>query len=86
MIEWKTATLLTTLLPDDVSHLPSFFSTLVSRRYVFHVQLLFGTKLGRKPVHLRIPVQIVFASVEKHRDGPSDDELEDDRKAPAYVP
>lgn len=86
MIEWKTTTLLMTLLPEDVPRLPSFFSTLVSRRYAFDVQLVFGAKLGSKPVHLRIPVQIVHAPVEKHPDRPSHVEFEDDLKAPAYVP
>jgi hypothetical protein len=86
MIEWKTTTLLTTFLPDEVPRLPSFFSTLVSRRYAFDVQIAFGNKLGSKSVRLRIPVQIVHAPVGKHLGGPLDVGFKVDLKAPAYVP
>ena len=85
MIEWRIATTLTTSLPDDVPRLPSFFFTLVSRRYVFDVNVVFGNKLGGKTVHLRIPVQIVHAPVGKQPDGHPDVEFKDDLKAPAYV-
>jgi hypothetical protein len=77
-----------TLLPDDVPRLPSFFSTLVSRRYAFDVQVVLGSKLGvsYKPMYLRIPVQMVHGPVGKHPDGPSEVNFEDDLNAPAYVP
>lgn len=79
-----------TLLPEDVPRLPSFFSSLVSRRYAFHLQIVLKIKRGvsSKPILLRIPIQIVHASVEKHPAGPSDWEVEfsDDLRAPAYVP
>jgi hypothetical protein len=87
IVEWKTTTSITTLLPDDVPRLPSFFSTLVSRRYAFDVQIVLS-KLGvsHKPMHLRVPVQMVYSRIGKCPDGPPEVVFEDDLKAPAYVP
>lgn len=85
--EWKTIASLTMPLPDDMPRLPSFFSTLASRRYAFDLQFVVGTKRGisQKPFHLRIPVQIVHTPVEKNPDRLSVD-FEDDVTVPAYVP
>jgi hypothetical protein len=88
IIEWDATIPLMTLIPDDIPRLPSFFSSLVSRRYAFDVEIVLRTKLGvsNKPVHLRIPVQIVHAPVGKCPGGPPELEFEDNLKAPAYVP
>jgi hypothetical protein len=77
------------LIPYDAPNLPSFFSTLVSRRYAFDVEIRFGTEFGirsQKPMRLRIPVQMVHAGLSKGSDGLPDAEFEDDPKVPAYVP
>jgi hypothetical protein len=87
LVEWKTTASLTMPLPDDMPRVPSFFSTLASRRYAFDLQIVVGTKRGisQKPLRLRIPVQIVHTPVEKNPDGLSVD-FEDDLQAPVYVP
>ena len=77
------------LIPYDAPRLPSFFSTLVSRRYSFDVEIQFGTDLGiksQKPMKLKIPVQFVHAGLEKGWGGPPEVDFEEDSKVPAYVP
>lgn len=89
LVEWNTATSVKALIPLDAPRLPSFFSTLVSRRYAFDVEIRFGTELGiraQKPMRLRIPIQMVHAGLEKGWGGPPDADFEDDPKVPAYVP
>lgn len=85
IVQWTSTTSLMTLLPDDLPRLPSFFSTLVSRRYAFDLQVMLGPRL-HKPMYLRIPVQIVHGSVGKHPDGPLEGDFEEDLNAPAYAP
>ena len=88
LIEWTTTSVMTTKIPDDVPRFPSFFSTLVARRYAFDVKIVFGSRLGGKPMYLRVPVQVALAPVEKSPHGPLDFDFdfEEDLKAPAYVP
>jgi hypothetical protein len=77
------------LIPHDAPRLPSFFSTLVSRRYAFDVEIRFGTDLGikpQKPMRLRIPVQMVYAMLEKGCGSAPEDEFKDNERVPAYVP
>jgi hypothetical protein len=77
------------LIPYDAPKLPSFFSTLVCRRYAFDVEIRFGTELGirsQKPMKLRIPVQMVHATPAKGWGGLPDADFEDDPKVPAYCP
>jgi hypothetical protein len=77
------------LIPYDAPKLPSFFSSLVSRRYAFNVEIRFGTELGirsQKPIKLRIPVQMVHAGLQKSWRELPDGDFEDDPKVPAYVP
>jgi len=73
----------------DAPRLPSFFSSLVSRRYAFDVEIKFGSDLGiksQKPMKLRIPVQMVHAGLEKGWGGLPEAEFDEDMKVPAYVP
>lgn len=77
------------LIPYNAPKLPSFFSSLVSRRYAFDVEVRFGTELGirsQKPMKLRIPVQMVHAGLKKSWRELPDADFEDDPKVPAYVP
>lgn len=77
-----------TMLPENISRLPSFFSTLVARRYAFDVEIVFGVGRGialHRPIKLRIPVQVVHAPALKCPSRPSEVALEEDLKAPPYV-
>jgi hypothetical protein len=76
------------LLPNNCPRLPSFFFSLVSRRYAFDVQIKLISDSGmcsHKPMKLRIPVQMVHAPLEKLFFAPQEFDIEDDLKAPAYV-
>ncbi|KIM99900.1 hypothetical protein OIDMADRAFT_55793 [Oidiodendron maius Zn] len=87
--EWETSISLPIILPEEFSSLPSFFSTLVVRRYAINVEIFFESRrsiVPHKPVVLRIPVQIVHASnnVEKCMNTLPEERF-DNLKAPAYV-
>lgn len=77
------------LIPYDAPKLPSFFSSLVSRRYAFNIEIRFGSAAGikpQRPMRLRIPVQMVHAGFHKGWSGLPEAEYEDDPEVPAYVP
>lgn len=88
-MEWSTTASIKTFIPYDAPRLPSFFSSLVSRRYALDVDIRLGTDLGmppQKPMKLRIPVQIIHAGLQKGWDNLAEADFEEDQKLPAYVP
>jgi hypothetical protein len=87
IIEWVTSVSLPVVLPEDSSRLPSFHSAMVARRYAFNVQVSLGPKHSihlRKPIKLRIPVQIVHAQRPKSATPMSEVDF-DDLDVPPYV-
>ncbi|KFZ16617.1 hypothetical protein V502_05007 [Pseudogymnoascus sp. VKM F-4520 (FW-2644)] len=86
IFEWETAVSVTTILPWSFSRLPSFFTSLVARRYAFDVQITFGhwssINVFHKPIKLRIPLQIVHFAAGKFLGHSLED---DDLEAPVYV-
>jgi hypothetical protein len=87
IFEWETSVSVPIILPEDFSRLPSFFSTLVARRYAFKLEIALGTRYSitsRKPIKLRVPVQIVHTPGRKSAIAPPEIEF-DDLDAPPYV-
>jgi hypothetical protein len=88
MVEWNTMMSVAAFLPQDCPRLPSFFFSLVSRRYAFDVRIRLLSESGicsHKPMRLRIPVQMVHAPLSKMFYAPPESGFDHDLKAPAYV-
>lgn len=89
LVEWNTLVSIETPTPPDVPRLPSFFSSLVSRRYAYCVKFGFGACLGpryMKTMRFRIPVQMVHLSVGEDFGDPKPEKFEDNDKVPPYIP
>lgn len=87
-MELETVATLNIALPKNFSRLPSFVSTLVVRRYVLDLRIVFTTGRGidlHKPIKLQVPIQIVHAPVEKCESRLSELEIENNQCPPIYI-
>jgi hypothetical protein len=89
LAEVKASASIIAVLPKNFSRLPSFFSAFIARRYSFDLEIAFRSRgsitTSRKPIKLRIPVQVVHSPKEKCPERLSEVDMEDYLEAPPYV-
>lgn len=87
-LDWITTVAIHAHMPSDAPHLSSFLSTLVSRRYAFHIQAKLSSEsrvYSHDRLELKIPVQIIHAPVETEPDEQEEEE-EDESKVQLMSP